>query len=174
MTGCVILINLIVVSLNHLLNKYVVPACSSHRLHTLTSPVASFTEEVNSRLAKRPLIFNGRFAIRGLTSSEKGATGGLCDSGHMHGLNECPQTHTPHEITDFYSVPWICVLVVCKLPTKWLLRFRSWPTIGLGPFINKAIMGGGGGGEEYILPVWLYYFSFSAMLAIIHRLCYFD
>ena len=30
--------------------------------------VASFTKEVNSRLAKRPLVFNGRLANRGLTS----------------------------------------------------------------------------------------------------------
>ena len=31
------------------------------------SPVASFTKEVNPRLAKRPLVFNGRLANRGLT-----------------------------------------------------------------------------------------------------------
>ena len=31
-------------------------------------PVASFAKEVNPRLAKRPLIFNGRLAYRGLTS----------------------------------------------------------------------------------------------------------
>ena len=31
-------------------------------------PVASCTKEVNSRLAKRPLVFNGRLANRGLTS----------------------------------------------------------------------------------------------------------
>ena len=32
------------------------------------SPVASITKEVNPRLAKRPLVFNGRLANHGLTS----------------------------------------------------------------------------------------------------------
>ena len=41
------------------------------------SPVASFTKEVNSWLAKRPLVFNGRLANRGLTSLVKEATGNL-------------------------------------------------------------------------------------------------
>ena len=36
--------------------------------------VASFTKEVNLRLAKRPLVFNGRLANRGLTSLVKEAT----------------------------------------------------------------------------------------------------
>ena len=40
-----------------------------------TLPVASFTKEVNSRLAKRPLFFNRLLANRGLTSLEKEATG---------------------------------------------------------------------------------------------------
>ena len=39
-------------------------------------PVASFTKEVNPRLAKRPLKTNGRLANRGLTSLVKEATGG--------------------------------------------------------------------------------------------------
>ena len=38
------------------------------------TPVASFTKEINSRLAKRPLVFNGRLANRGLTSLVKEAT----------------------------------------------------------------------------------------------------
>ena len=38
-------------------------------------PVASFTKEVNPRLAKRPLKINGRLANRGLTSIVKEATG---------------------------------------------------------------------------------------------------
>ena len=37
-------------------------------------PVASFIKEVNPRLAKRPLVFNGRLANRGLTSLVKEAT----------------------------------------------------------------------------------------------------
>ena len=42
-------------------------------LNSLT-PVASFTKEVNPRLAKRPLVFNGRLANRRLTSLVKEAT----------------------------------------------------------------------------------------------------
>ena len=38
-------------------------------------PVASFTQEVNPRLTKRPLVFNGRLANRGLTFLVKEATG---------------------------------------------------------------------------------------------------
>ena len=41
------------------------------------SPVASFTKEVNLRLAKRPLKTNGRLANRRLTSLVKEATGKL-------------------------------------------------------------------------------------------------
>ena len=37
--------------------------------------LASFTKEVKPRLAKRPLVFNGRLANRGLTSLVKEATG---------------------------------------------------------------------------------------------------
>ena len=41
------------------------------------SPVAFFAKEVNHRLAKRPLVFNGRLAKRGLTSLVKDATEGF-------------------------------------------------------------------------------------------------
>ena len=41
-----------------------------------SSSVACFTKEVNPRLAKRPLVFNGRLAYRRLTSLVKEATGG--------------------------------------------------------------------------------------------------
>ena len=44
------------------------------------TPVVSFTKEVNPRLAKRPLIFNGRLDNRGLTSLVKEATGMLMQS----------------------------------------------------------------------------------------------
>ena len=37
--------------------------------------LASFAKEVNSRLAKCPLVFNGHLANHGLTSSVKEATG---------------------------------------------------------------------------------------------------
>ena len=40
-------------------------------------PVASFPKEVNLRLAKRPLVFNGRLANRWLTSLVKEATVGF-------------------------------------------------------------------------------------------------
>ena len=36
--------------------------------------VVSFTKEVNPRLAKRPLVYNGRLANRGLTSLVKETT----------------------------------------------------------------------------------------------------
>ena len=39
------------------------------------TPVASFTKEVNRRLAKRPLFFNGCLANHRLTSLVKEATG---------------------------------------------------------------------------------------------------
>ena len=38
-------------------------------------PCGLFIKEVNSRLAKRPLVFNGSLANRGLTSLVKQATG---------------------------------------------------------------------------------------------------
>ena len=38
-------------------------------------PVASFTKQVNLRLAKRPYKMNGRLANRGLTSLVKETTG---------------------------------------------------------------------------------------------------
>ena len=42
-----------------------------------TVQMASFTKEVNPRLAKRPLKTNGRLANRGLTSLVKEATAGV-------------------------------------------------------------------------------------------------
>ena len=51
-----------------------VPTLMSRDLSPPT--VASFTNEVNSILAKRPLVFNGRLSYRGFTSLVKGATGG--------------------------------------------------------------------------------------------------
>ena len=52
----------------------ILQCCPSTSLAYL-SPVASFTKEFNSRLAKRPLIVNGRLANRGLTSFVKEVTG---------------------------------------------------------------------------------------------------
>ena len=42
---------------------------------TLCANMASFTKEVNQRLAKCPLVFHGRLANRWLTSLVKEATG---------------------------------------------------------------------------------------------------
>ena len=47
---------------------------SPHGNHVYHWPVASFTKEVNPWLAKRPLVFNGRLANRGLTSLVKETT----------------------------------------------------------------------------------------------------
>ena len=46
-------------------------------------PVASFTKEVDPRLAKRPLVLNGRLANHGLTFLVKEATGGQKDFSQM-------------------------------------------------------------------------------------------
>ena len=46
-----------------------------HTMVNSLAPVASFTKEVNPRLAKRPLVFNGCIVNRGLTSLVKEATG---------------------------------------------------------------------------------------------------
>ena len=51
------------------------PLKSSARKELKEAPVAYFSKEVNPRLAKRPLVFNGRLAKRGLTSLVKEATG---------------------------------------------------------------------------------------------------
>ena len=56
--------------------------------HSQYTPGASFTKEVNLGLAKRPLVFNGRLANRGLTSLVKEAT----DTCQSHSYI-C--THTP-------------------------------------------------------------------------------
>ena len=56
-------------------------------------PVISVPKEVNSRLAKRPLVSNGRLANRGLTSLVKEATGmspvypSSAGLGHMRDCN---------------------------------------------------------------------------------------
>ena len=44
-------------------------------VHIAQSTVASFTKELNLRLAQCPLKTNGRLAIRGLTTLVKEATG---------------------------------------------------------------------------------------------------
>ena len=41
----------------------------------MASPMASFTKEINLRLAKRPLETNGRLANGGISSLIKDATG---------------------------------------------------------------------------------------------------
>ena len=92
-----------------------------------SSPVASFTKEVNPRLAKRPLVFNGLLVNRGLTSLVKEATGLLCVSqgqqagpaeygGHgpflKRGLEIPGQLGCPHHqspIHMVYKVSCMCV-----------------------------------------------------------------
>ena len=48
------------------------------------TPVASFTKEVNPRLAKPLLVFNGRLANRWLTSLVKEATGDISPAYRIH------------------------------------------------------------------------------------------
>ena len=47
---------------------YTALVAEKYGLNMFTLSVASFAKEVNPRLAKHPLIFNGRLANRGLTS----------------------------------------------------------------------------------------------------------
>ena len=54
-----------------------------------TSTVASFTTEVNSRLAKRPLVFNGSLANHGLTSLVKEVS---LSKIHYHVMDKCRGT----------------------------------------------------------------------------------
>ena len=57
--------------------------------------MASFTKEVNPRLAKRPLVFNVRLTNLGLTSLVKEAT----MSGGNFGLNTSRDTNlTPKDL----------------------------------------------------------------------------
>ena len=58
-------------------DMYVLDDCTYFYWTFITpfSLLASFAEEVNSRLAKCPLVFNGRLANCGLTSLVKEATG---------------------------------------------------------------------------------------------------
>ena len=48
----------------------------SLKMCEFSTPMASFTKEVDWRLAKCPLVFNGHLANRQLTSLVKEATGG--------------------------------------------------------------------------------------------------
>ena len=54
----------------------------SHAMYGISrsQTVASFTKEVNPRLAKGPLVFNGRLTNRWLTSLDKEATVRVCVS----------------------------------------------------------------------------------------------
>ena len=70
-------------------------------LHEDGIPVASFTTEVNSRLAKRPLDSNGRLANRWLTSLVKEATGELL------------RHYCPFYTGDFNSMCNICLISLC-------------------------------------------------------------
>ena len=53
--------------------------------------VASFTKQINQRLAKRPLVFNGRLANRWFTSLVKEATN--------RQQTECPLADKPTELS---------------------------------------------------------------------------
>ena len=78
-------------------------------------PVTSFTKEVNPRLAKRPLVFNGRLANRGLTSLIKGATG-------------------VEQATDHYPNKWLLIsLTLLYVIRYWIGEcFVKWVELGSG------------------------------------------
>ena len=107
-------------------SKALVPSydCPSAREATLknmrrcTNP-ASFTNEVNSRLARRPLVFNGHLSNHELTSLVKEATG-------TDDLTTAKQS-TPNRnciYTMWLTVPKIRGLFNIKMPS-WQYKFLS-------------------------------------------------
>ena len=96
--------------------------------------VASFTKEVNWRLAKRPLVFNGRLANRQLNSLVKEATGdptrakvwyGTLNSsplGYIWGVVEVRLRRTlsyyqlPHYRHKATYLCFWCFMLTCELP----------------------------------------------------------
>ena len=71
-------------------------------------PVASFTKEVNSRLCKRPLVFNGRLANRRLTSC---------------GLKLLSEPLNDGKFTDAY----MCISAsTCSMSYKEIQHFLTW------------------------------------------------
>ena len=86
-----------------LVSSLILHKCHSAPTLIIKQPVASFTKEVNSRLAKRPLVFNGRLANLELTSLVKEATGDWHDPQMLTFFNTytsidawtCPETHLP-------------------------------------------------------------------------------
>ena len=100
--------------------------------------MASFTKEVNPRLAKRPLIFNGRLANRGLTFLVKEATAGVylsprhCnhhdDTGqstyirraHSHGVSSAVSRRHKRVILGFSQWPMLRLRGIHRRPVNWL------------------------------------------------------
>ena len=66
--------NICITKLGIIVLDNVTSLAPKHYLNQSWIPVASFTKEVNPRLAKRPLKTNGHLANRGLTSLVKEAT----------------------------------------------------------------------------------------------------
>ena len=78
-------------------------------------PVASFTKEVNPRLAKRPLKINGRLANLELASLLKEATAGVLNSEKLHHiLMKC--------IHSFIYEPRM-IIVACNIQNDDLLNY---------------------------------------------------
>ena len=79
----------------------------------LHATVASFTMEVKPRLAKRPLVFNGRLANRGLTSlGRQTRRRGLSHRLEPTPIDQFRQSHTPHHTTLEQKCALFCSYVV--------------------------------------------------------------
>ena len=84
----------------------------SHLLTDFRQLVAYFPKEVNSRLAKRPLVINGRLANRGLTSLVKEATFGVMKNfSGAHGRKQRSLNwHERHGIWNHLQLDWFFML----------------------------------------------------------------
>ena len=84
---------------------------------TQSQRVASFTKEVNQRLANRPLVFNGRLANRGSTPLVKEATGDCSAANAVWG-----------NLRLWQRALWVGVSNL-PAPIYWTPRSKSWITI---------------------------------------------
>ena len=98
----------------------------SHSCLQLQTTVASFTKEVNPRLAKRPLKINGRLANRGLTLLVREATERfLSDAGTIDEAKRQTITWTQ---TGLFSIEPVGIYLneIWIKMQQYSLRFSQW------------------------------------------------
>ena len=105
----------LVVILSHM-TRFLLHSNGKGRCHLElpNTPVASFTKEVSSIFAKRPLVFNGRLANHGLTSLVKEATAGWLLGVYLGKFGR--QLTMYHTVLE--SVFYIPAVVVFRLSTR--------------------------------------------------------